>query len=282
MMAARLVAAAILLASCAPGAPPEAERSAAVPTDLPPMRIFASPHAQRPARSNAALAQDFLDLSFQLESGRRLATFTRFEEPISIRLRGAAPDSLSEDLDRLIARLRREAGIAIHRVAAGAEAAITVEIVSRDAMRRAVPQAACFVVPRMSDWRSFRRDRRSGQLDWATLEVREKVAIFVPEGVAPQEMRDCLHEEVAQALGPLNDLYRLTDSVFNDDNFHTVLTGFDMLILRATYAPELRSGMSRPEVAERLPDVLDRINPAGRRGNPAATRSTPRPWIDAT
>ena len=52
-------------------------------------------------------------------------------------------------------------------------------------------------------------------------------------------MRDCLHEELAQALGPLNDLYRLPNTVFNDDNFHSVLTGFDMTILRATYAPGL-------------------------------------------
>ena len=61
-------------------------------------------------------------------------------------------------------------------------------------------------------------------------------------------MRDCLHEELAQALGPLNDLYHLPDSVFNDDNIHTVLTGFDMLILRAAYAPELRTGMTREQV----------------------------------
>jgi hypothetical protein len=65
------------------------------------------------------------------------------------------------------------------------------------------------------------------------------VAVFIPSDVSPQEVRDCLHEEVAQALGPLNDLYRLPDSVFNDDNFHAVLTGFDMLILRTYYDAEL-------------------------------------------
>ncbi len=70
------------------------------------------------------------------------------------------------------------------------------------------------------------------------------MAIFLPGDVSPQETRDCLHEEMAQALGPLNDLYRLGDSVFNDDNFHTVLTGFDMLVLRTYYAPDLRSGMT--------------------------------------
>ena len=76
-------------------------------------------------------------------------------------------------------------------------------------------------------------------------------------------MRDCLHEELAQALGPLNDLYRLSDSVFNDDNMHTVLTGFDMLILRVFYSPALRSGMTRAEVAARLPAILAQLNPAG-------------------
>ena len=50
------------------------------------------------------------------------------------------------------------------------------------------------------------------------------MAVFLPGDVSPQEIRDCLHEELAQALGPVNDLYRLTDSVFNDDNFNTVLT----------------------------------------------------------
>ena len=127
----------------------------------------------------------------------------------------------------------------------------------------------------------FRRDRRNPQLDWTTLHVREQMAVFVPVDVAPQEVRDCLQEEIAQALGPLNDLYHLTDSVFNDDNFHTILTGFDMLVLRATYAPELRSGMSKEEVAARLPAILARLNPrakawASRPARPRrATGSTP-------
>ncbi|WP_406675774.1 DUF2927 domain-containing protein [Roseitranquillus sediminis] len=276
-----LVVMAVLVASCAPPTGPVAERAVAVPTDLPPMKVFSAPSASRPVRANSAIAQDFLDLSFQLESGRQIETFTRFEEPVRVRLTGAAPRRLSQDLDRLVARLRNEASIDISRVAPDIEAEITIEMVSRDAMRRAVPQAACFVVPRLSDWRSFDSNRRSAELDWTTLARREKVAIFVPTGVSPQEMRDCLHEELAQSLGPLNDLYRLTDSVFNDDNFHTVLTGFDMLILRATYAPELRSGMTRAQVAERLPAILDRINPQGRQGVAVVTRPAPRAWIDA-
>jgi hypothetical protein len=86
---------------------------------------------------------------------------------------------------------------------------------------------------------------------------------------------------LAQALGPLNDLYRLSDSVFNDDNVHAVLTGFDMLVLKVFYAPELRAGMSRREVEERLPAILSRLNPAGDGLAPRFAGSTPRAWIDA-
>jgi len=95
-------------------------------------------------------------------------------------------------------------------------------------------------------------------------------------------VRDCLHEELAQALGPLNDLYRLPDSVLNDDNFQTVLTGFDMLILRIYYAPEMHNGMTRSQAAVTLPRVLARLNPHGQRiASRPQTSPTSRAWIDA-
>ena len=82
-----------------------------------------------------------------------------------------------------------------------------------------------------------------------------------------------------QALGPLNDLYRLQNSVFNDDNFHSVLTSYDMLLLRTTYDPVLQNGMSREEVASRLPSILARLNPGGISGPPADDPKPNREWI---
>ena len=62
---------------------------------------------------------------------------------------------------------------------------------------------------------------------------------------------------------------------------HTVLTGYDMMILRAYYDPALRSGMTRAQVADRLPGILARVNPAGQ-GLPAQRLArTPRVWIEA-
>lgn len=247
---------------------------------LPPMKTFSSVPAPHASRSNSEIAQDFLDLAFQMESGRPVPRMTRFEEPVTLRITGAPPISLGPDLAALLHRLRSEAGIDIQRVTSG-EANITIEVMPRAKLQALVPQAACFVAPRVSSWAEYRRARRSTQVDWTTLTSRDKVAIFLPGDVSPQEVRDCLHEELAQALGPLNDLYRLPDSVFNDDNFHTVLTGFDMLILRVYYAPELQNGMTRPQVAARLPGLLARLNPAGQRAPTHQSAMTSRAWIDA-
>ncbi|WP_342448057.1 DUF2927 domain-containing protein [Parasedimentitalea huanghaiensis] len=247
---------------------------------LPPVKTFGAPSPVAPQRSNADMARDFLDLHFKLEGGTTLPTFTRFDAPITLRVTGKPASNLNSDLANLLSRLQQEAGINIRRVNSGS-ANITIESVSRSEIRRALPKAACFVVPNVSSLAEYRRSKRRASTNWAQLRQRETLAIFIPNDVSPQEVRDCLHEELAQSIGPLNDLYRLPDSVFNDDNVHTVLTGFDMLILRATYAPELSTGMSRAQVAARLPAILTRYNPAGDALSSTALQESPREWISS-
>lgn len=248
---------------------------------LPPMQSFAGRTAAPAERGNADIARDILDLEFHMESGRALPRFTRFEGPITVAMTGEVPPSAHADLSRVMQRMRNEAGIDIRPATVG-QASVTIDFQPRAAMRRAVPSAACFVVPNVSSFDEYRALRGSGGTDWALLTRRDRVAIVVPSDTAPQEVRDCLHEELAQAIGPLNDLYHLSDSVFNDDNFHTVLTGFDMLVLRVHYDPALASGMSQAEVAARLPAILDRLNPAGRHGrDDGASGMSPRAWTEA-
>ncbi|WP_170372383.1 DUF2927 domain-containing protein [Ruegeria arenilitoris] len=243
-------------------------------------QAFGTPRPFPPARSNTNIAADFVDLHFSLESGTALPVFTRFEGPITVRLTGAPAPTMRSDLTRLLTRLQREARIDIRQVNDG-QANITIEAVTQRQIQRLLPQAACFVVPNASSLEEYNRDKRKTKSSWRALRSRERLAIFIPNDVSPQEMRDCLHEELAQAIGPLNDMYRLPDSVFNDDNFHTVLTGFDMLILRATYAPELQTGMTREQVAQVIPGVIARLNPRGANLPVQPISETPREWIDA-
>lgn len=249
-----------------------------VDQSLPAMQGFASGPPVRALRSNAEMVGDFLDLEFRMESGRALPVLTRFEGPIRVRMTGAVPAVAKTELGRVIKRFQQEAGLNV-AIADGATANITIDFRPRSALRRAVPSAACFVVPNVSSFDEYMRARNSATVDWAQISRRDKVAIFVPSDTSPQEVRDCLHEELAQAMGPLNDLFRLPDSVFNDDNFHAVLTGFDMLMLKVHYSPELRSGMNEAEVAARLPAILARLNPGGQGIGGGAKQLTPRSWI---
>jgi Protein of unknown function (DUF2927) len=210
----------------------------------------AAPSGTAVPATGSSFARDFLDLTFAMESGRGLQTFSRFEGPVTVALTGKVPQLASRDLAALVTRLRQEAGIDISAVTG--PASITVEFASRADLRRLAPTAACFVVPNVASLAEYRRKRGSDAVDWAEVTRRDRAAIFIPADTSPQEVRDCLHEELAQALGPLNDLYRLPDSVFNDDNFHSVLTGFDMEVLRLTYSGALVSGMGRDDVAARL------------------------------
>ena len=243
--------------------------------------LFGPPRPYAPARSNAQIARDILELGFRLESGREIPQFSRFEGPVALRLTGQVPPLAEIETDRLIARLRSEAGLDVRRVTGAAQ--ITVEFVPRAAMRRLVPEASCFVLPNVASWDEFRAAPRADHLDWAVIAERQKALVVAPADATVQEMRDCLHEEVAQALGPLNDLYRIGETVMNDDNFQTALTGFDMLVLRAWNHPDLQPGMTRAEVGARLPAILAQLNPRS-----GASRSlaldpipTPRAWTDA-
>lgn len=231
---------------------------------------FGAPGGYRVTRAagvGSSLTRDFMDLTFAMESGRGLHTFSRFEGPVTVALTGDVPPTAARDLGALIGRLRSEAGIDISP-ATGA-ATITVEFTSRSELRRMAPTAACFVVPNVGSLAEYRRKRGSDLVDWAEVTQRDRAAVFIPSDTSPQEVRDCLHEELAQALGPLNDLYRLSDSIFNDDNFHSVLTSHDMAVLRLTYSPTLHSGMGLEEVAARLGT------------SPVATSGTPADWTRA-
>lgn len=281
MKTSLVLATVMMLGACVPAnAPDVATRARIADTTLPPMKRFADSNASAPVRANADLARDFLELSFRMESGRKLPLLTRFDGPIGVAVTGKPPATLSSDLTSLTARLRREAGIDIRRVRSGA-AHITIEAVSRRDIQKMLPQAACFVAPNVSSLKEYRAARRLPKTDWTRLRARRQLAIFLPYDASPQEVRDCLHEELAQAIGPLNDLYRLPDSVFNDDNVHTVLTGFDMLILRIYYDPALRSGMTEAQTAAALPDILARLNPAGEGRAQRGASPTPRSWSTA-
>lgn len=261
------ICAALALAACetGTGSPPSpASRAPATTPVVDTVRFPAELQPRGVSRSNITLAQDFLDLTFALESGQHLPGLLRYEGPVRISMTGAALAPYQQDLENLLTRLRIEAGVDIRFVSDPATAHIHIDGVSAKDIQRVYPGAACFIVPGETSWRGFRAKSARSRIRWSDQTTLGTTGIFVPTDSSPQDIRDCLHEEIGQALGPANDVYRLSDSVFNDDNFHSILTSFDMLMLRVLYNPELRSGMPRAAVQHRVVDILNRINPQGR------------------
>jgi tetratricopeptide (TPR) repeat protein len=269
----------LVLFGCAAETPTEVSHNAFERAG--PVRMKTFPNAAGPVavkRSNVDIANAFLDLSFALESGQDLPVLSRFEGPITVAITDKAPANVVHELDLLMARLRNEAGLNIHRITKGVPN-IYVDTVPKKQLQSMVPTAACFVVPNVTGWSDYRRNRYNKVVDWTRLKKRERATVFMPNDVSLQESRDCLHEEIAQVLGPVNDLYRLPDSVYNDDNFYLSLTAHDMLILKTYYAPEIRNGMVRAEAASVLPTILARLNPIGQTIPPKNLKKTAPEWV---
>ena len=74
----------------------------------------------------------------------------------------------------------------------------------------------------------------------------------------------CLHEEVTQSLGLLNDDPRARPSIFNDDQEFALLTEHDAYLLRILYDPRLSHGMTAAEGMPIVRRIVDEIGPGPR------------------
>lgn len=76
--------------------------------------------------------------------------------------------------------------------------------------------------------------------------IEKSVALIRAED-PPEMRRSCIHEELAQGLGLLNDSPAARPSIFNDDEEFALLTNHDEMLLTMLYSPELTPGMSADE-----------------------------------
>lgn len=227
--------------------------------------------------ANRDIAREFVSLVFEPENAGKLTGLLKFEPPITVAFASASLDPYKADLKDLIVRMRREADLDIRMIADAGSADIQISRAPRRLVDRYFPNVQCFLIPERLSFRQFIARLDSGRLtEWSELTRREGATVFLPSSAKPHEIRECLQEEIAQSLGPANDLFHLPDSVFNDDNVHTSLTSFDMLVLRTLYDPRLKMGMSRRAAMSAALDVLNEINPRGRNRSPSPRRADPR------
>ncbi|MEO0363238.1 MAG: DUF2927 domain-containing protein [Pseudomonadota bacterium] len=213
------------------------------------------------------LVADFMDLNFKSESGRRIRKLPRWEGPVRVALASEELRAYRADVEALVETIRANAPGLDLAVTDAPRGDITLRTAPRDEMQERAPEALCFFNFVGVDWPAY-RDREYGEPGVDQDGRISAVTIFIPANAAPHVYRTCIFEEIMQALGPTNDLYRLEDSGFNDDEAHNAPTAFDLLMLRLLYAPELERGMDRAAARKGVAAVLRRIGHDGDRDRP--------------
>ncbi len=260
------------LAGCAPGAGPDpapgkAGRDAVTAVPEPPSEPPAFPRlgtalpAGHTAYGNQSLARLLVVLAHETEWGAPRPHLVRYEAPVSVALEGPGAERYTAFLDRFLETIRNEAEVPIER---GEPANLLVRFVDGGRFERALRSAACVTAQGAASWERFAADP-TGRGARALAEARaiERMTVFIPDTAPPHLVRNCLLEEIPQALGLLNDLYGLGTSSFNDDGAHLWPTKLDHLMLRVLYAPEMATGLGRQATEARARTVLDRVNPQG-------------------
>ena len=264
----------MLVAACMPARQAPEPAAAAVRLAAPAIaakpafpELGAALPAGHTAYDNASLARLFVVLTLELEGGARRPHLVRYEAPVTVGVEGPGSARYGAFLDGFLARLRSNSGIAIARGSGPAN--LHVRFVDGDRFNATLPTAFCVIAGGDVGWEDFAADPLGANARQAAKAARlEQTTIFIPDDARPYLARNCLLEEVPQALGMTNDLFGLGSSSFNDDGAHLWPTKLDYLMLRVLYDPGMTTGLDRRETRDRALEILDRINPAGRAAPP--------------
>jgi len=273
-----LAAATLALAACASGAQRTEPFAVAPKPALP----YTGAAVDAPIHgSNADHVDNLIDLYYRTEWNDTRQGLAKWSQPVTVSLDSPSLQDYRPFLGEYLARLRTEGGVDI-RLADQGQGAISVVTASAEKMRRSFATAYCLVIPKRMSFDQLLGSLNSPEkIDWTLVETIDGATVFIPGNASPYQVRACLMEEVAQALGPGNDLFYLADSIFNDDGAHVVPTAFDMLSLRVLYDPSLKAGMTMAEAKPLISDLVDRMNPFGA-GVPRGPHYQPAPeWKDA-
>lgn len=211
--------------------------------------------------SHDSLADLFVALTHDTEWGDRRRALVRYDEPVRVALEGPGSAQYAPFLGDYLGRLRQFSGIDI--APASGPANMWVRFVAADDFQAVLPTLACVVTPGDLTWARFRDDPAALGTRAVLAAAEHRHTIFVPQSTRPDLVRACLIEEIAQGLGPGNDLWGLGPSIFNDDAAHLWPTALDHLMLRLLYRPEMRGGDPRADSRAKARALLPRINPAG-------------------
>lgn len=226
--------------------------------------------------SNADLIRNFELIAFYQEfdpaqdglvEKRTTTTLSRWAAPVRVRLFGQGVRKADRQTTRdLLARLSKASGLPVtltqgsdYEVFVGILSPLERTVLSAELAGREDGERFAFV----GEWANenaypciatiYGNDERPGEIAGALVVIKNEL-----EGI----LRDsCLHEELTQMMGLLNDHPDVRPSLFNDDEEFAFLTEHDEYLLRILYDPRLRPDMTAEDARPVIPGIVQGLRP---------------------
>lgn len=209
------------------------------------------------------LADNFLQIAFfdeftekndRLTAGGDEKVLHRWQGPLRVKLAfGATLDSVerardSASIDTYFARLARLTGLNISLTDTDPNFIVAI---AGPAEKRSMTARVLAFAPKTStaaliSVTEMREDIYCTVFSYSPgqFPIYDRAFAVIRAELPPLMRRMCYHEELAQALGLVNDSPRARPSIFNDNEEFAYLTRQDELLLRILYDHRLRPGMS--------------------------------------
>lgn len=204
--------------------------------------------------------------SATLVQERTASPLSRWEQPVRYRIFGegaTAADRL--EYAAFAQRISALTGLEMREVEDDPNVSILIlDAAEREALIRDLKaDGAAARMPLVMQWAEELRypcvgqvgftDRSTGLITGALIVLKAEL-----EGVF---RKSCIHEELTQTLGLMNDDDSVRPSIFNDDQEFALLTEHDEYLLRILYDPRIRPGMGPEDVRPLLPEIVEDLRP---------------------
>ncbi len=227
--------------------------------------------------SNADLAANFqriaLNREYRREDGKLVEATTptsisRWGAPVRYQILGGGATPLDRaDYAELAQRLTALTGVEVREQEREAEPNVTILILNADERRAFIRElqsdGTADRMPLIVEWAEKLsypcvgqvgyRDADTGLITGAMIVIKAEL-----EGLF---RKSCIHEELVQTMGLMNDDRKVRPSIFNDDQEFALLTEHDEYLLQMLYDPRLRPGMGPEEAVPLLDEIIRDLRP---------------------
>lgn len=177
----------------------------------------------------------------------------KFMKPVRVVIINRAVTDRTAQVAKFIATLDKVVdNLSIRTVKKQTDANMAIFLVDRSGYRAVIRET----LPEGFDTRFIESSHCSGVTGGKRDGTLESAYIYIPTTEGWRSTRHCMVEEITQSLGPVNDDWRLPNSIFNDYSDVPGFGIFDWFILNTLYDRRIKPGMSPDEVKTLLPAVI--------------------------